>query len=279
MRQDQAPKISYLWKLAITITLTITLVFVSRIALIAIIRGVFTLQNYSNPNAWESAQTFVTETGLGQAIAATMDALLMLILVYAMITRLEKTEFSFREIGLDLRKNTLLSIVSGLALGSGMFFMSLLLGVFLNFQDPQTYSSPFQLWVGGAFLSYGVFNLMNSLWQEIVFRGYLQKRAVENYGKYKGVLLVSFVFILIHGLVQTLTPMRIISGLILFILIGLIFEITGSLYFVTVMHATLNYLVMLYQIEWKGVEVILTYSFALLVLILTQRFKNRMSFS
>ncbi|MBD3206306.1 CPBP family intramembrane metalloprotease [Candidatus Bathyarchaeota archaeon] len=278
MKQNKASPINYLWILLITITSTIVLVIISRFTLIAILQRLYILQNIPYSKTWEKAQFFVSETGTGQAIAATLDALLMLILVYSLITYVENTEFSFNEMGLDLRKNTLRSIAYGLVVGSGLFYMALLLGVFFNLQNPQQYSSGVQFWVNGAFVSYGVFNLMNSLWQEIVFRGYLQNRAVVSYGRYKGVLLISIVFVLIHGLVQTLTLVRFISGLILFIFIGLIFDVTGSLFFVTFMHGALNYLVLAYQIEWKGGEVILTYLFALFLMIFIQRHKQRTSF-
>ena len=74
--------------------------------------------------------------------------------------------------------------------------------------------------------------------------------------------------VIFHGLVQTLTPIGILTGLLLFSFIGLLYDKTKSLYLVGVIHAVLNFLPVLFNIWWNGPEMVMTYGFALILLIL-----------
>ncbi len=264
-------QIRFLWKLAITLILIIVLIVISRFSLILVVQQVFILQGVSSSVAFQNAQIFVAESSEGQAIASSLDILLMLILVAALITRIEKNEFHLSDIGLNLWRNTLLFVIFGLAIGWSLFFGSIIFGIFLDTQALPIFPNFSQWPVLSALVSSMTFYVLNSFWQEIVFRGYLQTRAVEEYGRLFGIISVTLVFVIFHGLVQTLTPIGIISGFLLFCFIGLLYEKTRSLYLVGVTHAVLNFLPILFNISLQGLENIITYGIALFLLIILIR--------
>ena len=261
-------QIRFLWKLAITLILIIVLIVISRFSLILVVQQVFILQGVSSSVAFQNAQIFVAESSEGQAIASSLDILLMLILVAALITRIEKNEFHLSDIGLNLQRNTLPFILLGLVIGSGFFLGTVMFGVLLDTIEFPVYPALDQWPLLTTLLVSIIFYVLNSFWQEVVFRGYLQTRAVDEYGRLFGIVSVTIVFVLFHGLVQTLTPIGIISGLLLFSFIGLLYEKTRSLYLVGVIHAVLNFLPILFNISWQGQENVITYGIALVLLIL-----------
>ncbi len=83
--------------------------------------------------------------------------------------------------------------------------------------------------------------LANAFWQEVIFRGYFQKRLIDTYGVLSGIVICAFLFTVTHGLIQELNIVEIILGTVLFTLIGFIYYITDSIVFVTVIHATGNF--------------------------------------
>ena len=76
------------------------------------------------------------------------------------------------------------------------------------------------------------------------------------------------VFVVLHGLVQSLTPISILTGLLLFLFIGLLYDKTKSLYLVGLLHAVLNFLPVLFDTWWQGFEAVIAYGIALVLLIL-----------
>jgi len=267
LRTDMG-EIRFLWKLVVTLILIIVLIVISRFSLILVVQQVLILQGTSSSVAFQNAQIFVAESSEGQAIASSLDILLILILIVVLITRIEKKEFHLADIGLNPQHNTLPFILLGLVIGSGVFLGAVMFGVLFNTIELPVYPNLDQWPLLVTLVASIIFYVLNSFWQEIVFRGYLQTRAIEEYGCMFGIVAVTIVFVLFHGLVQTLTPTGIISGLLLFSFIGLLYEKTRSLYLVGLIHAILNFLPTLFNISWEGLENIITYGISLVLLIL-----------
>lgn len=83
--------------------------------------------------------------------------------------------------------------------------------------------------------------LANAFWQEVVFRGYFQKRLIKTYGIIAGIIICSFLFTIIHGLARDINLIEILLGTVLFSLVGVIYYLTNSIVFVTAIHATGNF--------------------------------------
>lgn len=261
-------EIRWFWKLALTLVLLIVLILISRFGLILAVQQIFILQGTPSSIAFQNAQIFVAESSEGQAIASVLDILLILVLIVVLITRIEKREFHLADIGLNLQRNTLPFVVLGVIVGFGLFVGAVMFGVLLDTIELPVYPSLNQWPLLTTLVASIIFYVLNSFWQEIVFRGYLQTRAVEEYGRIVGIVGVTTIFVIFHALVQTLTPIGIVSGMFLFGFIGLLYEKTKSLYLVGIIHAVLNFLPLLFNISWQGLESVIVYALALLVLIL-----------
>ncbi|TFG27829.1 CPBP family intramembrane metalloprotease [Candidatus Thorarchaeota archaeon] len=261
-------EIRFIWKLGITLILILVLIIISRFSLIFTVQQILILQGTPSSAAFQNAQIFVAESAEGQTIASSLDFLLMFLLVIALITRFDKHEFHLANIGLDMQRNTLPFVLLGLVIGCGLFLGSVMFGVLFGSVEFPILSNLDQWAVLSILISSIIFYVLNSFWQEIVFRGYLQNRAVEQYGQMFGIVGITTIFVIFHGLVQSLSLVGIISGMLLFIFIGLLYDKTKSLYFVGVIHAVLNFLPVLFDISWQGLEAVVTYGIALLLLIL-----------
>jgi membrane protease YdiL (CAAX protease family) len=264
-------EIRYFWKISLTLILTTALVLMARVILILGIQQVFILQGVASDVAFQNAQLFVSESSEGQAIASSFDLLLVLMLVFFLVTRIEKRELHLSDVGLNLQRNTLPFVGLGLVVGCALFFGAAMFGVLFGTVEfpisPNLSQWPFSSAIVGSIAFY----VLNSFWQEVLFRSYLQTRAVEEFGRFTGVMAVTVVFVVFHGLVQTLTPIGILTGLVLFSFVGLLYDKTRSLYLVCVIHAVLNFLPALFDIWWQGLEAALTYGIALILLLLVIR--------
>lgn len=265
----------YFWKISLTLILTAVLVLIGRIILILAIQQVFILQGAASEIALQNAQLFVSESSEGMAVASLLDLLLMLLLVFFLITRIEKREFRLAALGLNLQRNTLPFVGLGLVLGCVLFLGAAMFGVLLGTIEFPISPNLNQWPILSTLIASITFYVLNSFWQEIIFRGYMQTGAVEEYGRQVGIVTVTVVFVVFHGLVQVLTPVGILTGLLLFSFIGLLYDRTKSLYLIGVIHAVLNFLPALFDIWWQGLEAIMAYSIALVALVLLMRNSER----
>ncbi|MFW9907441.1 MAG: lysostaphin resistance A-like protein [Candidatus Thorarchaeota archaeon] len=267
--------IRFIWKIILALILNLLLIVISRLLLIFIVEQVFILQGANPDFAFEDAQFFVSESSEGQAIAGSLDLLLIFLLVFFLVNRIEKRDFHLEELGLNLQRNTIPFVVLGVLLASLFFLGAIAIGILLGTVVFPLLPSFDQWPLASSFAAAILFFAVNSFWQEILFRGYLQTRAVNEYGRAIGVTGVALVFVLFHGLVQTLTPISILTGMLLFVFIGLLYDKTRSLYLVGAFHAVLNFLPGLFDISWQGFEAATIYGIALLLLVLLLHRKER----
>jgi membrane protease YdiL (CAAX protease family) len=264
-------EIRYLWKFSLIFILLLVLIVISRILLILAVQQAFILQGTPFDIAFQNSQVFVAETSEGRAIASSLDLLFTLLLVFFLVTCIEKRDFCLTDLGLNLQRNTLPYVGLGLVIGCALFLGATMFGVLFGTLESPLSPDLNQWLILSTLVASIAFYVLNSFWQEIVFRGYLQTRAVEEYGRLAGVMTVTIVFVVFHGLVQTLTLNGILTGLLLFSFIGLLYDNTRSLYLVGVIHAVLNFLPALFNTWWQGLEAIITYGIALALLVLLTR--------
>lgn len=259
--------INFIWKLVLALVLNIVLIILSRFLLMFSAQQVFILQGTNPDLAFQDAQIFVSESAEGQAIASSLDLLLIFVLVFMFITRIEKKEFELAELGLNLQRNTLPFVVLGAILGIILFLGAAMAAIVLGTLEFPILPDFTQWPITSMLVASIVFYILNSFWQEVLFRGYLQTRAVENYGLLIGVIAITVVFVFFHGLVQTLTPIGILTGILLFLFMGLLYDRTKSLYLVGSLHAVLNFFPVLFNTWWQGFEATVVYGVALVVLV------------
>jgi len=210
----------------------------------------------------------LNDTSESQIVSGTMDLIAVAGLMYVLTTKLERRDFSWAGIGLAWKPTLFIFFGVGVLLGSVLELFSLGLGIAQGIAEaPLTPSiAPVAVLTGATAA------ILNSFWQEIAFRGYLQTRFVESYGAHIGIPVVAVSFVLFHLLASPLSALEVLTGTILFLLVGLLYHLTGSLYLVAALHGTLNYLPVLLETGWsQPLNRAIVYGLALgLVLLFTQ---------
>ncbi len=207
------------------------------------------------------------DTTDSQIVLGIMDLVAVLGLIYVLTTKLDKRDFRWADIGLSCKPSILVFFGVGIIIGGVLEIFSLWLGVAQG-----TVETPMAPNITSIAFLMGITTVMlDSFWQEIAFRGYLQTRFVDNYGAIIGIPVVAISFILIHLLFNPLSPIEILTGIILFLLVGLLYHMTRSIYLVGALHGTLNYIPRLLETWSQPLDRAIVYGLTLgLVLLYSQ---------
>jgi uncharacterized protein len=207
------------------------------------------------------------DTTDSQIVSGIMDLVAVTGLMYVFTTKLDGRDFSWAEIGLSWNPSIFVFFGGGVILGVVLELFSLGLGIAQGTVEASMTPSIASF----AVLTGTTAAMLDSFWQEIAFRGYLQTRYVESYGAQIGIPVVAVSFVLLHLLVNPLSPLEVLTGSILFLLVGLLYYMTGSLYLVGALHGTLNYIPVLLGTWSQPSDRAIVYGLALgLVLLFTQ---------
>ena len=207
------------------------------------------------------------DTTESQIVSDIMDFIAVTGLIYLLTTKLDQRDFSWAEIGLSWKPTVFVFFGGGVILGGVLEVLSMGLGIAQGtFEPPMTPSIS-----SVAVLTGTIAAMLNSFWQEIAFRGYLQTRFVESYGAKIGIPVVAVSFVFLHLLFNPLSPLEVLTGSILFLLVGLLYHMTKSLYLVGALHGTLNYIPVLLETWSQPSDRAIVYGLALgLLLLFTQ---------
>lgn len=209
----------------------------------------------------------LSETTESQMASGVMDLIAVTALMYVLTVKLDRKDFSWAGLGLAWKPTVPLFFVGGVMLGGVLELLSLGLGVARGIvKTPMTPSIALVAVLAGATAA-----MLNSFWQEIAFRGYLQTRFVENYGAQIGIVVVAVSFVLLHLLIRPLSPLEILAGSILFLLVGSLYYMTGSLYLVGALHGTLNFLPVLLETWSQPLDRAVVYGLALGLVLLSAK--------
>lgn len=228
----------------------------NRLIFVIITVQFYLAEGYVQEIALEQAQTQMM-TLESQAVLCAIDTLLMVLLVFFLITRIEKRNFQWSTLGLTLKSSSILYFVLGTFLGFLFIIITRGVGLVLGTMQlqPLKLAEIFTQANVKFMILFFVWAMLNGFWQEIVFRGYLQTRVVERYNTTVGILIVTIYFVLVHFIDRQLTLSWVIAMTLLFIIISLLFHHTKSLYLVGAMHGTINYfdqVTQLIGIEWTS---------------------------
>jgi len=184
--------------------------------------------------------------------------------MYILTTKLEGRDFSWADIGLSWKSTVFVFFGGGVILGGVLELFSWGLGI-----AQRSVETPMMPSIALITVLTGITAAMlDSFWQEIAFRGYLQTRVVESYGVQIGIPVVAVSFVLLHLLIHPLSPLEVLAGIILFLLVGLLYHVTRSLYLVGALHGTLNYIPVLLETWSQPVDRAIVYGLALGVVLL-----------
>ena len=222
----------------------IVIIFVSLIAIISsnLIIGIVNILRYliTNPdleNLRNTATNLINTSDPWNLVNELLRGILIVYLIKIVHRTLNKSNISLGNLGFHLELKQLANLAMGIALMSCLFLVAL----FKNVGGQQVVNSMVTTYSQNGIVLLILIAIANAFWQEVVFRGYFQKRLMTSYGIITGIVLTSFLFTTIHGLSRGINLIEILLGTILFTLIGVVYYLTNSIIYVTAIHATANF--------------------------------------
>lgn len=197
----------------------------------------FLITNPDLENLRDTAINLVNTSNLWNLINEVLRGILIILLIKFINRKFNKSNISLKELGLHFDFKQFVYIIFGIVLMGSMFLFSL----FLDAGSQLVSDNLAVTFSQNSIVMLILIAFANAFWQEVVFRGYFQKRLINSYGIIIGIVLCAFLFTIIHGLVRDINLIEILLGTILFTLVGVIYYLTNSIVLVTAIHATGNF--------------------------------------
>ena len=237
--RNHCGEIRLAWRLVLVILLYVAAAVLLRLIPIRLFAAFLVGNGMAKADATETASTIVLEDPVWSTAVGTLAGLTGLLVVWFMVRVIERSSLAWEAVGLAWRKNSPLVILLGAILASGLFIAIVLTGHILGFPGSSLKTSMLGVSLP-ILLQKLVLYLAMGFGEEIVFRGYTQTRLVQQHGVIWGVLATSVVFTLLHHISYRLSPVVILSGVMLWTTIGILYHLSKSLYLVSVFHGTMN---------------------------------------
>lgn len=189
------------------------------------------------------------------------------LIVWLLARLVEKDSFTWKTVGLDWRRNSLPQILLGAILALLLFIATILTGYVLGSNDFSLISPRMAVSAPVLFQNF-VLYLAMGFGEEIVFRGYVQTRLVERYRAIWGIPITAVVFVLLHQISYGLSPVVVVSGVMLWTTVGVLYHLSKSLYLVGVFHGTMNTLLNSLQYEAGDMSSLFVHALALCLAII-----------
>jgi membrane protease YdiL (CAAX protease family) len=272
--RNDAGEVRLAWRLILIILLFVAAAVLLRLIPIRLFAAFLVGNGMAQATAIETASTIVFEDPVCSTAVGALNGLMGLLIVWFLVRVIERSSFTWEAVGLNWRNNSLLAILLGAILASGLFIASVLTGHIFGLTGSALSTSMLGVSVP-ILLQKLVLYLAMGFGEEIVFRGYIQPRVVKQYGAIWGVLATSVVFTLLHQISYSLSPVVILSGVMLWTAIGVLYHLSKSLYLVGVFHGTMNTLLNTLQFEVGDVTSLVVNALVLCVVIVVVLVKVR----
>ena len=272
--RNDAGEVRLAWRLVLIILLFVAAAVLLRLIPIRLFAAFLVGNGMAQATAIETASTIVFEDPVCSTAVGALNGLMGFLIVWFLVRVIERSSFTWEAVGLNWRNNSLLAILLGAILASGLFIASVLTGHIFGLTGSALSTSMLGVSVP-ILLQKLVLYLAMGFGEEIVFRGYIQPRVVKQYGAIWGVLATSVVFTLLHQISYSLSPVVILSGVMLWTAIGVLYHLSKSLYLVGVFHGTMNTLLNTLQFEVGDVTSLVVNALVLCVVIVVVLVKVR----
>lgn len=238
------------WRVTIAVAAYVAIAFLLRFIPIFLRTTFQAGRGIDRQDALAAAKTLVFEHPIWSTAIGIVNGLMSLVLVWFLIRVIEKRAFTWKDVGLDWRRNSLMNMAFGVLLALLVYAADTAVGrVFGSFIPTAT------TLLAGVTVSAVVRNIAlyvpMAFGEEVLFRGYIQTRLVERHGAFRGILIASIVFTVLHLLGRPLSPVTLLSGVILWAAVGTLYYWSRSLYLVGMFHAVMNTLLNLLPSDWS----------------------------
>lgn len=259
-------QVRLVWRLLIVISLVVAIAVLLRFIPICLYTASLTNSGVTKGDALARAKAMVFEDAVWSTGIGILNGLMSLPLVWFVIGVIERRNFTWKTVGLDWRRNSLSALVCGALLALVLYVADKVVGLAFGASIPSLNTILAGLSIP-IFIQTFVLYLAMGFGEELVFRGYVQTRLVERYGVLWGVLVASVMFTLLHMGFRPLSPVTIISGVVLWAAVGALYHWSRSLYLVGMFHAMANTLMNTLHLEGIDTGGLLVHAAALLLVV------------
>lgn len=268
--RSRTGELRLVWRLAIILVLSVAVAFLLRFIPIVLYTAYLAGAGTPQEEALASAKTIVFEGPAWTTALGILNGFMYFLLVWLLIRVIEKRSFAWKEIGMDWRRRSLAALAGGALLALSLHIASPLAGLAFGSSIPSVSILLAGLAVPGVLLQLAHYLAMG-FGEEVVFRGYMQTRLVERLGAVWGILIASVVFCSAHLVFMSLSPVTILSAVMLWAAIGTLYHWTKSLYLVGMFHGMANTLTNTLPLADSPVGGLLVHALALVLVILAFR--------
>jgi membrane protease YdiL (CAAX protease family) len=239
--KNETGQIRLIWRLILTILLYTIVAILLRFIPIRLLSIYLVGHGLSQKTALDRASEIILENPVWAISLGILFGLLGLLIVWFLLSKIEKTKFTWRTVGLDWRRNSILMVLIGILVAGLIYFGYALSGSLLKGTDLILIPVNSRFSIPGFFEKL-VLYLTMGFGEEIVFRGYIQTRLVKQVKVIGGIFITALIFVLLHQVFYSLSLITIISGVLLWFTIGLLYYLSKSLYLTIAIHGGLNLL-------------------------------------
>ncbi len=238
------------WRVTIAVLAYVAVAFLLRFIPIFVCTAFQAGHGIDREDALAAAKTLVFEHPIWSTAIGIVNALMSLVLVWFLIRVIEKRTFAWKDVGLDWRRNSLASVAFGALLALLMYVAGTAVGRIFGSSIPTAPTLLAGVTVAAVVRNIALYVPMGFS-EEVLFRGYIQTGLVERHGAFRGILIGSLVFTVLHLLGRPLSPVTLLSGVILWAAVGALYYWSQSLYLVGMFHAVMNTLLNLLPSDWS----------------------------
>lgn len=259
-------EVRLVWRVLIAVVVYLAVVFLLRFIPIFLSTALQAGRGIDRQDALEAAKAIVFEHPIWSTAIGIIHGLMSLPLVWFLMRVLEKRSFAWKDVGLDWRRNSLLSLAFGALLALLIYVAGTVVDRVLGSSIPTIDTVLAGLTVSAVVRNFALY-IPIGFGEEVLFRGYVQTRLVERHGALWGILIGSIVFTLLHLLGRPLSPVTIFSAVILWAGVGALYHWSRSLYLVGMFHAVANILLNVLPSDRSHAAGLIVHVLALLLIV------------
>jgi len=272
--KDESGQVRLVWRLTLIVPLYVSVAVLLRFIPIRILTAYLVGQGTLQTNALEIATEIIIENPAWSTALGIIFGLTGLFIVWILISKVEKTKFDWKAVGLDWKRNSLLMILLGALLAVLLCFGSIFTAYLLSATDISQIPIRINVSIPIFLLKLALFLAMG-FGEEIVFRGYIQTRLVNRLRATWGILIAAVIFVLLHQIFHNLSPITILSGVMLWFTIGMLYHLSRSLYLCIFYHGVMNTLLNTLAFTFGEIESMIVHAFMLLFVVVIAIFMKK----
>lgn len=273
--KDDFGQVKILWRLILSILLYTSAAVLLRFVPIRILTTYLVCNGIPQKTALERATKIILENPIWSTALGILFGLIGFLIVWLLITKIEKSKFHWKAVGLSWTSNSLLMIFIGVLLAIMIYIGSAFTKNLLNNTDKLQISTSNDISMEIFFQKLVLFIAMG-FGEEIVFRGYIQTRSIKKLNTIGGILFSAGIFVLLHQIFYSLSLITLLSGLILWFSIGMLYYLSKSLYLSIAFHGVMNTLMNTLDASYDDIDSLIVHAIVLICVILAGFFNQNL---